>query len=78
MKRKLKDFLNKRVISGTLSAAIAFNMAAYLPISVFAHDDSPTESTVDLKIKSFNKQNDDSCNTLDKNNHHFIKARILF
>ena len=48
MKRKLKDFLNKRVISGTLSAAIAFNMAAYLPISVFAHDDSPTESTVDL------------------------------
>lgn len=48
MKRKLKDFLNKRVISGMLSAAIAFNMAAYLPISVFAHDDSPTESTVDL------------------------------
>lgn len=48
MKRKFKDFLNKRVISGTLSAAMAFNMAAYLPISAFAHDDTSAESTVDL------------------------------
>lgn len=48
MKRKFKDFLNKRVISGTLSAAMAFNMAAYLPISAFAHNDSSAESTVDL------------------------------
>lgn len=48
MKRKLKYFLNKRVISGTLSAAMAFNMAAYLPISAFAHNDTSAESTVDL------------------------------
>ena len=48
MKRKLKDFLNKRVISGTLSAAIAFNMAAYIPMGAFAHDKTSAETTVDL------------------------------
>lgn len=34
MKRKLKDFLNKRVISTAISAAITFNMIAILPMSV--------------------------------------------
>ena len=48
MRRKFKDFLNKRVISGTLSAAIAFNMAAYIPMSAFAHDETSAETTVDL------------------------------
>ena len=38
MKRKLKDFLNKRVISTAISAAITFNMIAILPMSVFADD----------------------------------------
>ena len=48
MKRKLKDFLTKRVISATLSAAIAFNMVAYFPMSATAHDETSAETTVDL------------------------------
>ena len=45
MKRKLKDFLNKRVISTAISAAITFNMAALFPISVFADKDPSEESS---------------------------------
>lgn len=49
MKRKLKDFLNRRVISTAISAAITFNMAAFFPVSVFAKDDDSTHTnTVDL------------------------------
>ncbi|MBS4926636.1 MAG: VWA domain-containing protein [Ruminococcus bicirculans] len=44
MKRKLKDFLNKRVISTAISAAITFNMIAILPMSVFADDNSTNEN----------------------------------
>ena len=49
MKRKLKDFLNRRVISTAISAAITFNMAALFPVSVFAKDDNSTHTnTIDL------------------------------
>lgn len=49
MNRKLKDFINKRVISTAISAAITFNMATLLPVSVFAKaDDSAHTNTVDL------------------------------
>ena len=48
MKERLKKLLTKRVISGTLSAAMAFNMAAYLPMSAFAHEEDHTETAVDL------------------------------
>lgn len=51
MKRKLKDFLNKRVISTAISAAITFNMIAILPMSVFADDNSTNESN--SKVTSF-------------------------
>lgn len=42
MKRKFKNFLNKRVVSSTLSAAVLFNMAAYVPVSAFAKEDVQT------------------------------------
>ncbi|MGN0633697.1 MAG: VWA domain-containing protein, partial [Oscillospiraceae bacterium] len=49
MKRKLKVFLNNRVISTAISAAITFNMAALFPMCVFAKDDDSTHTnTVDF------------------------------
>ena len=49
MKCKLKNFLNRRVVSTAISAAITFNMAALFPVSVFAKDDDSTHTnTVDL------------------------------
>ncbi|MBR0529677.1 MAG: VWA domain-containing protein [Ruminococcus sp.] len=48
MKERLKKLLTKRVIAGTLSAAMAFNMAAYLPMSAFAHEEDHSETIVDL------------------------------
>lgn len=46
MKRNPKDFLNKKVISCTLSTALALNMAAYLPMSVSAQDEEPVDLSV--------------------------------
>lgn len=51
MKHKLKEFLNKRVISTAISAAMTFNMVAILPMSVFADDNSSDENK--SKVTSF-------------------------
>ncbi|MBR4023608.1 MAG: HNH endonuclease [Ruminococcus sp.] len=44
MKRKFKSFLNKRVVTSTLSIAMLFNMAAYFPASVFADETSKDDA----------------------------------
>ena len=54
MKRKLKNLFNKRFLSGTLSAAMFFNMAAYLPMNVFADEAEAPAETVDLNEVSVN------------------------
>ncbi len=53
---KLKVFTSKRIVSGVLSAAMAFNMATYFPVSAFAHEEISTESTVDLNEIKVNGQ----------------------
>ena len=49
MKRNLKMFLKKRVVPGTLSAAMLFNMTANLPQQVFAsiHSEDKTETVIE-------------------------------
>ena len=49
MKRNLKMFLKKRVVPGTLSAAMLFNMTANLPKQVFAsiHSEDKTETVIE-------------------------------
>lgn len=40
VKKKLKDFLNRKVLAGALSVAMTFNMAAVLPASAFEGEDN--------------------------------------
>lgn len=53
---KLRIFTSKRIVSGVLSAAMAFNMATYFPVSAFAHEEISAESTVDLNEIKVNGQ----------------------
>ena len=44
MEGKVKDILNRRIVSGALSAAMVFNMVAYMPASVFAAAETAEEA----------------------------------
>lgn len=41
---KLRSLVGKRVVSGVLSAVLALNMAAYLPMSVLANESPSVDS----------------------------------
>lgn len=45
MKRKTKELLGKRVISGALSAAMTFNMSAIFPMNAFADENVNVNNT---------------------------------